>query len=428
MTRRTSMVGLLLVIALIAAACGGDGDNGDQAGPPSDYDSGIEGADEFGERYDADPALVTHALGDIDPSDVPDIVLASIYRAGLDVDADTRAIALTCFNNQECDTGSGGPLTLGIADGGRGNAWREVTHMEAILQALTYPEIGTIISTDAQWDFDFTVAEGHIRFLVQSGADFIIGYPDHGSALASAVLEAEAAGVPYIPYSAGWLGLPGQTGALIPGQDYLTIVGEGLCALGESYAGIINQYAEPGTVAVLGGTTGNALSAGWQRCLMPSLDPDFTVDGPEDTFWFDPIVLEVVQGMLTRNDNVTAYAYEYAHGLAYAFQAYDDLGIDISGTVLAVRTDEPTLFCDWLDRGQSYEVFYSGGQNFQSRVAVTAGMMNRLGAPIPAEIVVPHVMAQVTADDCDPDVPERMQQVSRTSLVPTDVLEAMYGG
>jgi ABC-type sugar transport system substrate-binding protein len=424
MSRRIPFIGLLLVVALVAAACGDDGPGGE--GPGGEFGPGIDGADEFGERYDADPALVAQALGPV--GDIPDIVAASIYRAGLEVDDDTLAIALTCFNNQECDTGTGGPLTMGVADGGRGNAWREVTHMEAILQALTYPEIGKIISMDAQWDPDFTVAEGHIRFLIQSGVDFIIGYPDQGSALASVVLEAEAAGIPYIPYSAGWIGLSGQTGALTPGQDYLTIVGEDLCKLGESYAGVLNEHASDGTISVLGGTTGNALSAGWQRCLQPSLDARFTVDGPEDTFWFDPVVLQVVQGMLARNDDITGFAYEYAHGLAYAFQAYDELGIDVEDLVLAVRTDEPTLFCDWVDRGMSYEIWYSAGGNFQSRVAVTAAMMDHNGADIPAEIVIPHVMRQPTADDCDPTRSERMQQVSNTSLVPEHVLEAMYAG
>ena len=53
---------------------------------------------------------------------------------------------------------------------------------------------------------------------------------------------------------------------------------------------------------------------------------------------------------------------------------------------LALRTDEQTLFCDWADRAEpTYQIFYSAGGNFQSRVGVTAAMMNIAGAPIPAE-------------------------------------------
>ena len=42
-------------------------------------------------------------------------------------------------------------------------------------------------------------------------------------------------------YSAGWVGLPEQEGSLIPGEDYLSVVGEDLCALGESFADVINE-------------------------------------------------------------------------------------------------------------------------------------------------------------------------------------------
>ncbi len=39
---------------------------------------------------------------------------------------------------------------MGYADGGGLNVWRQVSQMEAILQALTYPEIGAIVFPDAQ--------------------------------------------------------------------------------------------------------------------------------------------------------------------------------------------------------------------------------------------------------------------------------------
>ena len=58
--------------------------------------------------------------------------------------------------------------------------------MEAILQALTYSDIGTIISRDAQWNPDPAVAAGDIEYCIQQGVDFIIGYPDQGTNIASA--------------------------------------------------------------------------------------------------------------------------------------------------------------------------------------------------------------------------------------------------
>ena len=172
---------------------------------------------------------------------MPDIVLASIARADQDLDQATIDKAMECYNATKCDTGTGGDVVMGYADGGGLNVWRQVTRMEAILQALTYPEIGKMMFRDAQWNPDPAVAAGDIRFLIQAGVDFIIGYPDQGTNIADAILEAKAAGIPYSTYSAGWVGLPGQEGALVPGEDYLTVVGEDLCALGDSFAAVIND-------------------------------------------------------------------------------------------------------------------------------------------------------------------------------------------
>jgi ribose transport system substrate-binding protein len=455
MKRFSRYISLLAATALVLAACGSDDvvepdepgsgteePTDEQEEEPTDEptddaeeepadeadDSGAAGDDlsAFGESTDADPALVERALGPVD--DVPAIVLASIARADQDLDDETIATALECWNNVECDTGSGGELVMGVADGGRLNVWRQVTHMEAILQALTYPEIGTIVSRDAQWNEDPAVAANDIRFLIQRDVDFIIGYPDQGVAIADAILEARDAGIPYIPYSAGWVGLPEQDGSLIPGEDYLTIVGEDLCDLGESFAEIINREVGSGKIGILGGTPGNALSAGWQQCQIPALDDDIElVSEPADTYWVNDIALQTVLGWLSSDPDIAGFSYEYADGLYTALDAFETVGVPVDDLVITVRTDEQTLFCDWVERDNpDYQIWYSAGGNFQSRVAVTAAMLHLQGADIPAEIVVPHVMRQVTADDCDPD--RVTPTVSGTSLVPSQVLEQMYAG
>jgi ribose transport system substrate-binding protein len=424
--QRIRFIGVVAVLALVFAACGGDDDTTGDATPtdgatPTEAESELAA---YGESTDADPALVEKALGPV--GEVPDIVLAAIARADQNPDQATIDAAMECWNNVECDTGSGGELTMGVADGGRGNVWRQVTHMEAILQALTYPEIGTIVSRDAQWDADPTVAEADIQFLIQRGVDFIIGYPDQGTNIAGAILEAEAAGIPYIPYSAGYVGLPGQEGALVPGEDYTSIVGEDLCALGESFAEVIVGEAEAGPTGILGGTPGNALSAGWQQCFTPALDDDHAPVGPPaDTYWVNDFALEAVLGWLSTDPDITGYAYEYADGMYTALDAYEQLDIPVENITIAVRTDEQTLFCDWADRNEpSYQIFFSAGGNFQSRVAVTAAMLHLQDYEVPAEIIVPHTMREVTADDCDPN--RVTPTVSGTSLVPDAVLAEMY--
>ncbi len=275
--KRMKIIGIVAVLTLVAAACGGGDDDPAEptgtTGGGATAATGSTGSDdplaEFGESTDADPALVEKAMGPV--GEVPDIVLASIARANQELDQATIDKALECWSAPECDTGSGGDITMGYADGGGLNVWRQVTRMEAILQALTYPDIGRMLFRDAQWNPDPAVAAGDIRFLIQAGVDFIIGYPDQGTNIADAILEAKDAGIPYTTYSAGWVGLPEQEGALIPGTDYLSVVGEDLCALGESFAQVINDGVGSGKVGVMGGTPGNALSLGWQQCFEPAL-------------------------------------------------------------------------------------------------------------------------------------------------------------
>jgi hypothetical protein len=458
--KKRTIIGVLAVLALVVAACSpsdtasttteGTGTTGapdTTAAPgtteaPGTTAAGDNPLAEYGEDPTAaDPALVEEALGPVTPSEEAswNIVLASIARAHQDIAAAGIDLdkALECWREAQCDTGSGGELVMGYADGGGNdvNVWRSVSHMEAVLQALTYPEIGTIISTAANFDQDPAVHVNQFRFLIQSGVDFIVGYPDVGVALADAVKEATAAGILYVPFSAGYVGLPDQEGAAIPGTDYLAVVGEDLCALGESFADVLNTGIVTGKAALLGGTPGNALSLGWQRCTIDALSSDVTLVNPPadensttgDTFWFPPAIPGVFQGLLTTDPDINGYAYEYADGMFFGLPVYEELQIPVENLTLALRTDEQNLFCDWATRNEpTYNIFYSAGGNFQSRTAVTAAMMALQGAEIPPEVVVPHVMREVTAADCDETRPDAA--VSGTSLVPPDVLEAMFAG
>ena len=463
-------LGIVAVLVMIAAACGDDSDSdtaadtgassddaADTAEPDDDADTAEPDDDadddaddtpapddgplaEFGEDPSAaDEALVAKALGPVDPSDDDswNIILAAVARADQDLDQATIDKAVECWNNQTCDTGTGGDLVFGYADGGGDtvNVWRGVSHMEAILQALTYPEIGSIVSTAANFDQDPEVHANDVRFLIQSGVDFIVGYPDVGIALAGAVAEAEAAGVPYLSFSAGYVGLPGQEGALIPGDDYTAVVGEDLCALGQSFADVLNTGVGGGEIGMLGGTPGNALSLGWQQCTVAGLadgvdlvNPPANVDSTTgDTYWVNSFALDAARGLLTTNPEIGGWVYEYSDGLFTALQAYDELDIPVQDLTIALRTDEQTLFCDWAERGEpTYNIWYSAGGNFQSRVSVTAAMLTLQGADVPGEIVVPHVMRQVTDADCNPDRVNAV--VSGTSLVPDAVLIEMFGG
>ena len=441
MNRLTRLIALVGVLALVAVACGDD-DAVTTTTSAAVTTTAAPGSslEDFGEHPDdADQALIDRALGPVTPSEAAswDIIRAAVARANQDLDQATIDKAMECWSNPSCDTGTGGELVMGYADGGGDtvNVWRGVSHMEAILQALTYPEIGMIVSTAANFDLDPEVHANQVRFLIQSEVDFIVGYPDVGLALAAAVTEAEAAGIPYLSFSAGYVGLPGQEGALVPGTDYTSVIGEDLCELGNSFAEVLNDGVGTGQVGMLGGTPGNALTLGWQQCTTAALADGVELVNPPansdsttgDTYWVNSFALEAVRGLLTTNPDIKGWVYEYSDGLYTALQAYDELEIPVANLTVALRTDEQTLFCDWAERNEpTYVIWYSAGGNFQSRIAVTAAMLAIAGADVPGQIVVPHVMRQVTAADCDPD---RVNEVvSGTSLVPSAVLALMYGG
>jgi ribose transport system substrate-binding protein len=369
------------------------------------------GLDQYGERYDADPAVLTKAVGT--PDGIPQIALAAFYRAGQPVSQATQDLAVKCFKDNTCDTGTGGPLTVALADGFGENFWRQMTKMEFILQALTYPEIGKIIYITAGGDTQKSISD--FRSLVAQDIDIIIGFPDAGEALLPAVRDATEKDIIYITHSYGKIGEPGK--------DYPTFVAEDVCKLGQLFGETLNKEVGKGKVAFLGGTPGNPLSAYWQSCEEPVLSKDLTLVGRADTSWTQQGTLEAVSGLISSNPDIKGYSYEAADSFLGGVRAYEaaKLPLDI---VLTLRTDEVGMFCEWKKiNNPNFKVFFGSGGNYQSRIALTAAMMKLKGYALPAEgIIIPTVMRQVDANTCNPEMP---QQASLSSLIPIPIFQRM---
>src|SRR5215211_2650329 len=330
--KRFLVFNVMIVLALILTACGGVAATATESSGTTN--PGIEGADQFGERYDADPAVLTKSIGTTEG--VPQIALAAMYRAGLPVDEARQELAIKCWREKTCDTGTGGNVTVALADGFGENFWRQATHMEFILQALTYPEIGKIIYTTAALDTQKAISD--IRSLIAQDVDIIVGFPDAGDALLPAIREATERGIIYITHSYGKIGEPGK--------DYSSFVAEDVCLLGQLFAETLNTEIGTGKVAFLGGTPGNALSAYWQSCEEPALSKDLTLIGRADTSWTQQGTLEAVSGMISSNPDIKGYSYEAADSFLGGVRAYEaaNLPLDI---VLTLRTDEVDMFCEW---------------------------------------------------------------------------------
>jgi len=406
--KRLFAINMTIVLALALAACRGPATEAPVAGATG---PGIEGADQYGERYDADPAVLTKSVGTTEG--IPQIALAAIYRGGLPVDAERQALAVKCWKEKICDTGTGGAITVALADGFGENFWRQMTHMEFILQALTYPEIGKIIYITSLGDTARSVTD--FKSLVAQDVDIIVGFPDAGDALLPAVREATERNIIYITHSYGRIGEPGK--------DYPTFVAEDVCLLGQLFAETLNKEVGSGKVAFLGGTPGNALSAYWQSCEEPALSKDLTLVGRADTSWTREGTLQAVSGFISSDPDIKGYSYEAADSFMGGVRAYEAAGLPLD-IVVTLRTDEMSLFCEWKKiNNPNFKVFYASGGNYQSRIALTAAMMSLKGYELPVDgIILPTVMRQLDASTCNPDLP---QEASTSSLIPIPIFKEM---
>ena len=124
-------------------------------------------------------------------TDVGPVFKEAFEHAAMPVTPELRAKAIECWTNNECDTGTGGKLTVAYADGFGENVWRQVTKMEFIMQALTYPEVGKIVYTSARGDTSKALSD--FRAFIAQGVDVIVTFADAGEALAATIRAATEA-------------------------------------------------------------------------------------------------------------------------------------------------------------------------------------------------------------------------------------------
>jgi ribose transport system substrate-binding protein len=407
-------VTLLLAVTLliVAAALAGTGSKQSAAGPTAKAAGG------YGEVYKADPAILKKTLfnAKLLPSNkmARDIALAAYGRASKKVNFD---LALKCWKNDGCSTGTGGKLTVAYVEPFGENVYRHISKMEFILQALTYKSIGRIMYRSAHSNPNQALTD--FRAVIAQGADVIVNYPDFGDAAIPVFKEATRKHIPVVTYAWGYVSGPGT--------NYTAVVGENVCKLGRAYAKIMNKYVKSGDIAFLGGFPGNPLSLGWQKCEKPALNQSIHVVANEPTNWDASKVQQVVSGILAAHPNIKGWSYEYGLGMAQgAFSAYKAAGKPFNA-VLTLRTDDVGMGCAARRlNNPKLKVFYYTAGNSQIRVALTAGMMKLKGAKIPPKIVFPiQLQSEAKRTECVKGYP---QEASATSLVPLKLLHRMYPG
>jgi ribose transport system substrate-binding protein len=402
----------LLAVALfvVAAALGSTGSTRSTGSTNAKTKGG------YGEVYKANPAILKKTLfnAKLLPKNTMarNIALAAYGRASKKVNFD---LAMKCWKNDGCKTGTGGKLTVAYVEPFGENVYRHISKMEFILQALTYKSIGKIIYRTAHSDLNRALAD--FRAMIAQHVDAIVTYPDFADAELPVFKEAKRAGIPVTTYAWGYVSGPGK--------NYTTVVGENVCKLGRAYAKIMNKYVKSGDIAFMGGFPGNPLSAGWQKCERPALNKSIHVVASEATNWDASKVQQVVSGILAAHPNIKGWSYEYGLGMAQgAFAAYKAAGKPFNA-VLTLRTDDVGMGCKTKQlHNPKLRVYYYTAGNSQIRVALTAAMMRLKGAKIPPKIVFPiQLQNEAKRTECVKGYP---QEASATSLVPLKLLHRMY--
>jgi len=406
------MAGVGLLVTSAATGAGTNGPSGfvGKAAPMVGSGGG------FGETFAAPASTLAHTLfsAKLLPSQkaARNVSLAAFGRATKKVNYD---LAYKCWKNNSCSTGTGGKLTVAYVEGFGENIYRQMSHMEFILQALTYPQIGKIIYISAHSDLNQAIAD--FKSVIAQHVSAIVTYPDFGDAMIPVFKQATAAGIPVSTYAWGYV-----TG---PGTNYTTVVGENTCKLGKAFANIMNTYVKSGDIAFLGGFPGNPLSLGWQNCEKPALNPNINVVANEPTNWDPSKVQGIVAGILASHPQLKGFSYEDALFMSQGgYAAYQAAGLPYNA-VLTLRTDEVAMGClaDKLNN-PNLKIFYYTAGNSQIRVALTADMMKLAGAKIPPTIVFPiQMQTQSKRDMCIKGYPDA---ASPTSLIPVSLLHRMY--
>ena len=417
-TRRRGPILAVLLLALLVAAlafvtAGGGSTGKKHAGPVL-----IGKGGGFGEVYQARASTLAKTLfnATLLPANPQSrrIALAGLGRADKKVNYD---LALKCWKNNGCSTGTGGKLTVAYIEQFGENVYRQMSKMEFILQALTYPQVGKIIYKSAHSDLNQGIAD--FKAAIAQKVSLIVSYPDFGDAMLPVMKEATEAGIPVATYAWGYV-----TG---PGKNYLTVVGEFTCNLGKAFAAAMNKQVGSGDIAFLGGFPGNPLSLGWQTCEKPALNSSIHVVATEPTNWDPSKVQSVVAGILAAHPNIKGWSYEYGGGMALgALAAYKAAGKAFN-PVLTLRTDDVRMGCQYNELKKTIpglKMYYYTSGNPQIRVAFTAAMMKLKGARIPPTIVFPiQLQNQRVRDSCVKGYP---QEASATSLIPLSLLHKMY--
>ena len=265
------------------------------------------------------------------------------------------------------------------------NVYREMSKMEFILQALTYPEIGKIIYTSSK-AFSSTPGDplADFRSAIAQGANVIVNFPTSATQLPAGVQGGDR-GRESRSSTYAWGYVTG------PGENYTTVVGEDTCALGEAFAQIMNERGGLREDRAPRRHAGQPAVRGWQECEREALNPEIEVVGTYDTNWVADRVQEAMASLLAATPTSRASATSTRAEWLSAPSRPSRRRASRSTRSGRCGPTSPILGCmaDELNE-PNLQIFYANAAgNWQIRTSLTAGMMQLKGFDAAAEDRVP---------------------------------------
>ncbi|HLM04439.1 MAG TPA: substrate-binding domain-containing protein [Blastococcus sp.] len=408
---RPVLIGLT-ALALTLTACGsGDDDGGGGGSEGSDSSVDLDSIDQATVDETVGRAFLTEdvAFDDLDPT-----VQETFQRASIELTDEQLDKAFECWSETSCEIGDG-DVTVGIAEAFGQNQWRRISKMEAILQALTYPEVGKIISTDAQGDL--ATFQSNVRSLAAQGATAIVSYNDFGAAALPAFKAAQAQGAKISTYVGPVPDAP---------EDSLASQVHGdVCAVGEEMAKVATDDLKlTGEVAILNGTPGNPQGATWNKCFEDSLGSGITVGTKLDTDWTLAGAFEAASALVSSGKTYSGIFYDYADPIPQVIEAYDQAGQKPPAIVTwTANNGMAKVWEEAQGTDRAFPVYFTNGLNWQSRVSVTSVMGLLADDDVEADIIVPQPFVQAEPGLYESDRPDDYPGPS--VLIPDDLLTKM---
>lgn len=354
----------------------------------------------------------------VDAASLDPAIQTALTRAATPLTDEQLKTAFECWSNLDCEVPGGGDVTVGYISPEL-NTWRKFARMEAILQALTYPEVGRIISVTPE--YDLAQMQAGVRQLSADGANVIIGYNDFGPALAPAFQAAQDAGA----LVSIFVGPSPDT----PTSAITTQVTGDVCAMGTAMAKQAEtMLSNKGSVAFFNGTPGNPQGAAWNKCAEEEFAanaPDIEVTFKADTNWTLEGAFKAATALLASGKPADIIMYDYADPMTQIVKAYDQAGKPVPDFI--TWTSNNDLFRVWEEKqgtDNPFELWDTNSLTWSARVSVSS-LMDQLasGTQAPGLVIYPMPLIQAEKGDYQADKPA--DYPGQTIIPPTLVDEML---